>query len=149
MLNLRVISGSVDGKIRIWHQLTGVCLRIMRGNAAMDPISSLHFSDSNFLLVNTITSMCMFAFEMADDKAVQADLDLVGSPIKKPLKMLSNAARMTSTPPSSEPLLNIAQLSLDAEQTAHNSSSNRVRMKHAFSGSWRTAQVTYNTAVSF
>ena len=38
---LRVITGSADGKMRIWNMLSGECLRIMRGNSRSDPILNL------------------------------------------------------------------------------------------------------------
>ena len=38
---LRVITGSADGKLRIWNMLNGQCLRIMRGNSKSDPIYRL------------------------------------------------------------------------------------------------------------
>ena len=37
-LYLRVLTGCVDGKIRVWNILNGQCLRIMRGNSKSDAI---------------------------------------------------------------------------------------------------------------
>ena len=149
MLNLRVVSGSVDGKIRIWNQLTGVCLRIMRGNAAMDPITSLHFSNSAFLLVNTVTSMCMFAFETAADKALAIDRDLVSAHVVKPSKALCNPTHMPNSLQSISPpalqLVDIAKLSLEDDEDGLDASlqvaSSKVHKFGTFSGSWRTSQV--------
>ena len=38
---LRVITGSEDGRIRIWNAITGQCCRIMRGNSRSDPVLAL------------------------------------------------------------------------------------------------------------
>ena len=38
---LRVVTGSEDGKIRIWNIVRGQCCRIMRGNSRSDPVLSL------------------------------------------------------------------------------------------------------------
>lgn len=42
---LRVITGSADGRIRIWNFLSGQCCRIMRGNSQSDPILSIVASE--------------------------------------------------------------------------------------------------------
>ena len=46
---LRIITGSADGKLRIWNMLSGQCLRIMRGNSRSDPILSLVAIDNRYM----------------------------------------------------------------------------------------------------
>ena len=38
MQDMRVLSGCMDGKMRIWNLLTGDCLRLLRGNSRSEPI---------------------------------------------------------------------------------------------------------------
>ena len=38
---LRVVTGSADGKVRVWNVVTGQCLRIMRGNSKSDPVLAM------------------------------------------------------------------------------------------------------------
>lgn len=47
---LRVITGSADGRLRIWNMITGQCCRIMRGNSASDPIQSIIAIDDRYPL---------------------------------------------------------------------------------------------------
>lgn len=46
---LRVITGSADGRLRIWNVITGQCCRIMRGNSASDPIQSIIAIDDRYV----------------------------------------------------------------------------------------------------
>ena len=62
MQYLRAITGSADGKIRIWNILNGDCLRVMRGNSQCDPIYSLSISD-NRMLINTEFNLILMEFE--------------------------------------------------------------------------------------
>ncbi|XP_029639067.2 CMT1A duplicated region transcript 1 protein-like isoform X1 [Octopus sinensis] len=59
---LRVVTGSDDGRIRIWNLITGQCCRIMRGNSQSDPILHL-FPVANRLTVNTHTKILTLIFE--------------------------------------------------------------------------------------
>lgn len=47
-LYLRLLTGCADGKIRIWSVLSGVCLRVMRGNSISDPVTSLTATPDRF-----------------------------------------------------------------------------------------------------
>ncbi|RNA18151.1 CMT1A duplicated region transcript 1 [Brachionus plicatilis] len=60
---LRAITGSADGKIRIWSILNGDCLRVMRGNSQCDPILSMNIVE-NRILLNTEFNMIMMEFEI-------------------------------------------------------------------------------------
>ncbi|XP_028422735.1 F-box/WD repeat-containing protein 10 [Perca flavescens] len=61
LVYLRVITGCVDGKIRIFHFLTGDCLRDIRAEAETGRILSLHFHD-NRILVNTTSGVKRYQF---------------------------------------------------------------------------------------
>ncbi|XP_032358183.1 F-box/WD repeat-containing protein 10 isoform X1 [Etheostoma spectabile] len=61
LVYLRVITGCVDGKIRIFNFLTGDCLRDITAEAETGRILSLHFHD-NRILVNTTTSVKRYQF---------------------------------------------------------------------------------------
>jgi hypothetical protein len=59
---MRAISGSADGKIRIWNILNGDCMRVMRGNSQSNPILSLCVVE-NRILVNTEYNLLLLEFE--------------------------------------------------------------------------------------
>ena len=59
---LRAITGSADGKIRIWNILNGDCLRVMRGNSQCDPVLSLTVSN-NRILINTEFNIILMEFQ--------------------------------------------------------------------------------------
>ena len=59
---LRAITGSADGKIRIWNVLNGDCIRVMRGNSRCDPILSMSIID-NRILMNTENNIILMEFE--------------------------------------------------------------------------------------
>ncbi len=61
-LYLRAITGSEDGKIRIWNMLTGQCLRIIRGNSRSDPVLDI-IARGNMLTINTTRNLLVFNFE--------------------------------------------------------------------------------------
>ncbi|XP_036401463.1 CMT1A duplicated region transcript 1 protein [Megalops cyprinoides] len=61
LLFLRVITGCVDGKIRIFDFLSGDCLRVIMSNSQQSPVHSLHICDNNIVL-NTRTSVLLFQF---------------------------------------------------------------------------------------
>lgn len=61
LLYLRVITGCVDGKIRIFNFLTGDCLREITAETGTGRLLSLHFLDQS-ILVNTIYSVKLFQF---------------------------------------------------------------------------------------
>ncbi|KAM7370542.1 hypothetical protein PAMP_010078 [Pampus punctatissimus] len=58
---LRVVTGCVDGKIRIFNFLTGDCLRDITAETETGRILSLHFLD-NSILVNTTSSVKLYHF---------------------------------------------------------------------------------------
>ena len=60
---LRAITGSADGKIRIWNILNGDCIRVMRGNSMCDPIVSMTILD-NRILVNTENNVILMEYEI-------------------------------------------------------------------------------------
>ncbi|XP_022047052.2 F-box/WD repeat-containing protein 10 isoform X1 [Acanthochromis polyacanthus] len=61
LVYLRVVTGCVDGKIRIFNFLTGDCLREITAEAETGRILSLHFND-NSILVNSATSVKLYQF---------------------------------------------------------------------------------------
>ncbi|XP_029312353.1 LOW QUALITY PROTEIN: F-box/WD repeat-containing protein 10 [Cottoperca gobio] len=61
LVYLRVITGCVDGKIRIFNFLTGDCLRDITAEAETGRILSLHFHD-NRILVNATSSVKLYQF---------------------------------------------------------------------------------------
>ncbi|XP_071318147.1 F-box and WD repeat domain containing protein 10B isoform X2 [Trachinotus anak] len=61
LVYLRVVTGCVDGKIRIFNFLTGDCLRDITAEAETGRLLSLHFHD-NRILVNTASSVKLYQF---------------------------------------------------------------------------------------
>ncbi|GFO23350.1 F-box/WD repeat-containing protein 10 [Plakobranchus ocellatus] len=59
---LRVITGSADGRLRIWNMVTGQCCRIMRGNSRSDPILSI-IAIADRITVNTLNNLLVMNFE--------------------------------------------------------------------------------------
>ncbi|XP_045213693.2 F-box and WD repeat domain containing protein 10B-like isoform X2 [Mercenaria mercenaria] len=59
---LRCITGSADGRIRIWNIITGQCCRIMRGNSRSDPILNIIAID-NRITINTAVNLLVLNFE--------------------------------------------------------------------------------------
>ncbi|XP_044035328.1 F-box/WD repeat-containing protein 10 [Siniperca chuatsi] len=61
LIYLRVVTGCVDGKIRVFNFLTGDCLRDIMAGSETGRILSLHFHD-NSILVNTTSSVKRYQF---------------------------------------------------------------------------------------
>ncbi|KAG7507871.1 CMT1A duplicated region transcript 1 protein [Solea senegalensis] len=61
LIYLRVVTGCVDGKIRIFNFLTGDCLRAITVEPKAGCILSLHFLDSS-ILINTISCVKVYHF---------------------------------------------------------------------------------------
>ncbi|XP_072229389.1 F-box and WD repeat domain containing protein 10B [Leuresthes tenuis] len=61
LIYLRVITGCVDGNIRIFNFLTGDCLRNIMTESESSCILSLHFNDHS-ILVNTTCSVKLYQF---------------------------------------------------------------------------------------
>ncbi|XP_068439558.1 F-box and WD repeat domain containing protein 10B isoform X2 [Clinocottus analis] len=61
LLYLRVITGCVDGKIRIFNFLTGVCLRDITTETESGRLLSLHWHD-NRIMVNTKSAVKLIQF---------------------------------------------------------------------------------------
>lgn len=89
VLFCRVITGSADGKLRIWNLLNGDCLRIIRGNSKNDAINTVRASGDR-MIVNTLSNLLIFNFE-----AVQWDY---GLPPERP-EGLRNLNIYGKTPP--------------------------------------------------
>ena len=83
--SLRVVSGSVDGKVRIWNMRTADCIRIFRGNSHCDPIVSLSFGDNNSICVNTKTSMQVLYFESSQEERDRSPADVRSTSMSKQL----------------------------------------------------------------
>jgi len=62
-LYCRVVTGSADGKMRIWNLLNGDCLRVIRGNSKNSPINAV-FAAEDRLVVNTLTNLLIYNFEV-------------------------------------------------------------------------------------
>ena len=54
LMYLRAVTGSADGKIRIWNLVSGRCLRIMRGNSRSDPILAMIAIDNRCVRCDVI-----------------------------------------------------------------------------------------------
>lgn len=69
-LYLRAITGSADGKLRIWNILNGECLRVVRGNSQCDAIKSLSLTNTaggpSRLLINTDNAILLMEFEKVE-----------------------------------------------------------------------------------
>lgn len=61
-LYCRVVTGSADGKLRVWNLLNGDCLRIIRGNSKNDAINTIRASGDR-MIVNTLSNLLIFNFE--------------------------------------------------------------------------------------
>ncbi|XP_037546874.1 F-box/WD repeat-containing protein 10 [Nematolebias whitei] len=61
LLYLRVVTGCLDGKIRVFNFLTGDCLRDIRTESESGRILSLHFQDHS-ILVNSTVNVQLFQF---------------------------------------------------------------------------------------
>ncbi|XP_026207544.1 CMT1A duplicated region transcript 1 protein [Anabas testudineus] len=61
LVYLRVVTGCVDGIIRIFNFLTGDCLRDITAESETGRLLSLHFSE-NSILVNTTSSVKLYQF---------------------------------------------------------------------------------------
>ncbi|KAM3591493.1 uncharacterized protein V6R79_002674 [Siganus canaliculatus] len=61
LIFLRVVTGCVDGKIRIFNFLTGECLRDITAETGKEQILSMHFHD-NSILVNTTAGVNLYQF---------------------------------------------------------------------------------------
>ena len=57
LLFCRTVTASDDGKIRIWNNVDGTCVKIFRGNSASRPIRQLCPFGDQVLVVNTTTTM--------------------------------------------------------------------------------------------
>ena len=84
--SLRVVSGSADGKVRIWNMRTADCIRIFRGNSHCDPIVSLSFGDNNSICVNTKTSMQVLYFDSSQEEHARSATGATAATISKQLK---------------------------------------------------------------
>ncbi|CAH8864961.1 unnamed protein product [Trichobilharzia szidati] len=62
LIDLRIITGCSDGRIRVWNLLTQHCQRILPGNYRHDPIISL-MPLENRLIVNTQHNILAFNFD--------------------------------------------------------------------------------------
>ncbi|KAK2820629.1 hypothetical protein Q5P01_023588 [Channa striata] len=61
LIYLRVVTGCVDGKIRIFDFLTGDCLRDITAETETGCLLSLHFNE-NSILVNTTSNLKLYQF---------------------------------------------------------------------------------------
>ena len=86
---LRVITGSADGKIRIWNILNGDCIRVMRGNSLCDPVLSITIVD-NRILINTENNVIMMEFEKIKYEYDVDENETNTSNVDKNKKQLSN-----------------------------------------------------------
>ncbi|KAL8573173.1 hypothetical protein ACOMHN_036158 [Nucella lapillus] len=70
---LRVITGSGDGRLRIWNMITGQCCRIMRGNSRSDPILDI-LAIGDRITLNTHNNLLVLNFEHVDwDYTLETD----------------------------------------------------------------------------
>nr|KAG5713481.1 hypothetical protein BaRGS_025029 [Batillaria attramentaria] len=70
---LRVITGSGDGRLRIWNMVTGQCCRIMRGNSRSDPILDI-LAIGDRITLNTHNNLLVMNFEHVEwDYSLETD----------------------------------------------------------------------------
>ncbi|XP_076443004.1 F-box and WD repeat domain containing protein 10B-like [Babylonia areolata] len=70
---LRVITGSGDGRLRIWNMITGQCCRIMRGNSRSDPILDI-LAIGDRITLNTHNNLLVLNFEHVEwDYTLETD----------------------------------------------------------------------------
>ncbi|XP_034415228.1 F-box/WD repeat-containing protein 10 [Cyclopterus lumpus] len=88
LVYLRVITGCVDGKIRIFNFLTGDCLRDIPAEAQAGQILSLHFHDER-ILVNARSGVKLYQFaKVFWDYTEPPEGIRVGSAPERPLRKL-------------------------------------------------------------
>ncbi|RXN10171.1 CMT1A duplicated region transcript 1 [Labeo rohita] len=93
-LFLRIITGCMDGKIRIFNILTGDCLRVIKTNMKQCPVLSLHTHD-NTVVVNTRSSILMLQFaEVNWDYSASAVRNFFEQSHVSPENELRSAERM-------------------------------------------------------
>ncbi|CAF3324694.1 unnamed protein product [Rotaria socialis] len=96
-LFLRLLTGCGDGKIRIWSVLSGLCLRVMRGNSVSDPVTSL-IATANRVLINTLSSLLLMNFEsITYDYTLEEDSAPAAIATSPPLLSMSVIKRKRSS----------------------------------------------------
>ncbi|XP_016427660.1 CMT1A duplicated region transcript 1 protein [Sinocyclocheilus rhinocerous] len=94
-LFLRIITGCMDGKIRIFNFLTGDCLRVIKTNMKQCPVLSLH-THHNTVVVNNRSSVLMLQFaEVHWDYSASAVRNFFEQSHVSPENVLRSAERMT------------------------------------------------------
>lgn len=71
VLFCRTITGSDDGKVRIWNNSDGTCIKIFRGNSASRPIRQLCMYKDTVMIVNTNTTIHFQIFTKEDEDISQ------------------------------------------------------------------------------
>uniref|UniRef100_A0A8C1XBF7 F-box and WD repeat domain containing 10 n=1 Tax=Cyprinus carpio TaxID=7962 RepID=A0A8C1XBF7_CYPCA len=93
-LFLRIITGCMDGKIRIFNFLTGDCLRVIKTNIKQCPVLSLH-THHNTVVVNNRSSVLMLQFaEVHWDYSASAVRNFFEQSHFSPENVLRSAERM-------------------------------------------------------
>jgi F-box/WD-40 domain protein 10 len=62
MLSGRTVTASVDGKVRVWHNHEGHCIRIFRGNANCQPVLRMSFVNAQRMVVATAGTLSVLTF---------------------------------------------------------------------------------------
>ncbi|EGD73094.1 hypothetical protein PTSG_04807 [Salpingoeca rosetta] len=111
MMQCRTITGCDDGKIRIWNNLDGSCIKIFRGNSASRPVRHLCLHGGTTMVVNTTTTMHFQLFaSSSDEEDEDADAEGHGEGVglhgrnSRPSSRHSSARRKKSTDVSSRPV---------------------------------------------
>ncbi|XP_051529787.1 F-box and WD repeat domain containing protein 10B [Myxocyprinus asiaticus] len=104
-LFLRVITGCMDGKIRIFNFLNGDCMRVIKTNMQQSPVLSLH-THNNIVMVNTRDSTLMLQFtEVHWDYSASAVRDFLDwSHLVSPECALRSSERTRASPSSPKSL---------------------------------------------
>ncbi|XP_059387548.1 F-box and WD repeat domain containing protein 10B isoform X2 [Carassius carassius] len=94
-LFLRIITGCMDGKIRIFNFLTGHCLRVIKTNMKQCPVLSL-YTHHNTVVVNNRSSVLMLQFaEVHWDYSASAVRNFLEPSHVSPENVFRSAERLT------------------------------------------------------
>eukprot|EP00730_Choanoeca_flexa_P014001 TRINITY_DN5956_c0_g1_i1.p1 TRINITY_DN5956_c0_g1~~TRINITY_DN5956_c0_g1_i1.p1 ORF type:complete len:836 (+),score=141.92 TRINITY_DN5956_c0_g1_i1:103-2610(+) len=92
MIAGRTITASNDGKIRVWHNNTGQCIRIFRGNANCNPINQVTFTNVERMIVSTTVSLSVLTFAQNTAEEEEEKDTETASPQTAGFRQISNGS---------------------------------------------------------